>query len=173
MKCYERRSKRAASKHLNANLGATTQDPEGGSTSDRKDLEFDGIVTEPTATFLDEQSIAFECLPGAYGSEIESEKVPASGDRAVLDDKAYKKVQDLTEERERLVLETRKMREESRKSTGVNDLSQESFKRDNDKVHFYTGLPNYTILMAVFWPAEAPHFLTTIAIAFLYFIVFF
>ena len=99
--------------------------------------------------------------------------MPASGDRAVLDDKAYKKVQDLTEERERLVLETRKMREESRKSTGVNDLSQESFERDNDKVHFYTGLPNYTILMVVFWPAEAPHFLTTIAIAFLYFIVFF
>ena len=67
-------------------------------------------------------------------------------------------MQDLTEERERLVLETRIMREELRKSTGVNDLSQESFERDSDKVHLYTGLPNYTILMAVFWPVEVPHF---------------
>ena len=53
---------------------------------------------------------------------------------------------ELIENEEKLKKENAALKEQLRQ----NSLSQDSFEEDNDKVLFYTGLPNWTLVLCIF-----------------------
>lgn len=87
-------------------------------------------------------------LPAFYEAEMNASVGPclkSSVDTSTQTDVTAESLADLESEYERIIVQNKKDC-----APHLESLSQESFSHDNAKVRFYTGLPSYGVMMAVF-----------------------
>ena len=115
-----------------------------------------GVMTEPTATAppVEEAGPSFEDLPTIYEMQVDQDNVAVQCEKDLLKAKIKDLASEnrtLKEDYERVVLEKQKLHGELAKRLEFShERAQESFEQDDDKVHYFTGMPCYAILMAVF-----------------------